>query len=95
MLTLIISKKMTKANARFFILPASADGEDIIVYPKRKGKKVLARFHFLRNQEKKEEGKPNLSLSDFIAPIERKIDDYLGGFVVTAGLGFDEYVKLS
>ena len=93
MLAQIISKKMTKANARFFILPASSDGEDIMVYPKRKGKKIVAKFHFLRNQERKEEGTPNLSLSDFIAPFESKIDDYIGGFVVTAGIGLDEYVE--
>ena len=43
-------------------------------------------FRFLRNQEQKEKGVPNLSLSDFIAPESTGITDYIGVFVVTATL---------
>jgi len=41
----------------------------------------------------KEEGTPNLCLSDYIAPKESGIPDYLGAFAVTAGLGAEELVK--
>jgi 5-methyltetrahydrofolate--homocysteine methyltransferase len=40
----------------------------------------------LRNQELKEKGVPNLSLSDFIAPESSGLTDYIGAFVVTAAL---------
>ena len=30
-------------------------------------------------------GRPNIALADFIAPKELGVDDYIGGFVVTAG----------
>jgi len=33
----------------------------------------------------KRDGRPNLALSDFVAPRESGIADYVGGFVVTAG----------
>ena len=49
-------------------------------------KERISRFTFLRNQEKKEEGVPNLSLSDFIAPDTSGLTDYIGAFVVTAAL---------
>ena len=43
-------------------------------------------FRFLRNQEKKEKGVPNLSLSDFIAPESSGLTDHVGLFVVTADI---------
>jgi len=51
---------------------------------------TLATFHFLRQQMPKEEKLDNLSLADFIVPEGENIDDYIGGFVVTAGIGADE-----
>ena len=51
---------------------------------------TLATFHFLRQQMPKEENLDNLSLADFIVPEDEKIDDYIGGFIVTAGIGADE-----
>jgi 5-methyltetrahydrofolate--homocysteine methyltransferase len=54
---------------------------------------VLATFRFLRNQQLKEPGQPNLCLADFIAPKDSPGADYLGGFAVTAGLGVEEWVS--
>ena len=34
----------------------------------------------------KRDGRPNVALSDFVAPVESGREDYLGGFVVTAGI---------
>jgi len=53
---------------------------------------VVSTFRFLRNQQLKEAGQPNLCLSDFIAPKEADVVDYVGGFAVTAGLGVEEWV---
>jgi 5-methyltetrahydrofolate--homocysteine methyltransferase len=41
-------------------------------------------LRFLRNQEPKETGIPNLSLSDYVAPESSGLTDYIGTFVVTA-----------
>ena len=48
----------------------------------------------LRQQEAIADGKPNLSLADFVAPRgARGRTDYLGAFAVTAGLGADDLVR--
>jgi len=46
----------------------------------------------LRQQMDKGEGKTNVALSDFVAPVGQG-PDYVGGFAVTAGHGEDEIVK--
>ena len=50
-------------------------------------------MYHLRNQEKKEEGVPNLCLADFVMPEEQGRTDYIGLFAVTAGHGLDSIVK--
>jgi len=74
------------ANAVFGILPANTVGDDIEVY--KDGK--VTTFNMLRQQEvtKNEVYK---CLSDYIAPKESGFKDYLGGFIVTAGIGANEY----
>jgi 5-methyltetrahydrofolate--homocysteine methyltransferase len=47
-------------------------------------------LHTLRQQLEKREGRFNSALSDFIAPVTSGVPDYIGGFVVTAGIGEDE-----
>lgn len=89
----IIDKKLLTANGTVKILPANSVGDDIEVYTDDTRKKVLAVFRNLRNQTVKDDGAPNLCLSDFIAPKETGIPDYLGAFAVTAGIGADMLVK--
>ena len=90
MLDTIIHKQWLKAKAVFGIFPAAAVGESVEIYDDEKNK--ISDFHFLRNQEEKEEGVPNLSLSDFIAPKETGLTDYIGAFAVTAGLGIEKHL---
>ncbi|MGZ4739330.1 MAG: methionine synthase, partial [Ilumatobacteraceae bacterium] len=59
--------------------PAHGDGDDIVLPQDQ------CRLHGLRQQLKRRDGKPNLSLSDFVAPRNAGIIDHIGGFVVTAG----------
>ena len=75
--------------ADFFILPARRCIDDAAVYSNENEQKPLAVFHFLRQQRKMANGIPNLSLADFLHPKEL---DYLGGFVVTAGIGLEKIV---
>ena len=64
--------------------PANARGDDIVVWADETRTTELARFHGLRQQMEKANGKPNLCLSDFVA---EDGEDWLGGFAVTAGHG--------
>jgi 5-methyltetrahydrofolate--homocysteine methyltransferase len=89
----VISKKMLKANGVFGFYPARSVKEDVVIYLDEQGKEPFSALHFLRNQEKKTEGTPNLSLADFIVPQSSGIPDYIGLFAVTAGIGIEKWVK--
>ena len=54
--------------------------------------KEIQKLEFLRQQIKKVESQPNLSLSDFIAPAETNIQDYIGAFSVTVK-GIETHIK--
>jgi 5-methyltetrahydrofolate--homocysteine methyltransferase len=93
MLKDIVKYKWLRANGVVSILPANSYQDDIIVYDPSEPARELERFYFLRNQEQKEAGVPNLCLSDFIAPEQSGRKDYLGFFAATAGIGCDEKSK--
>jgi 5-methyltetrahydrofolate--homocysteine methyltransferase len=82
----IIDYQIITAKGIFGLFPAVSCGDDIKVYsgPETNREKVI--FRFLRNQEIKEEGIPNLCLSDFIAPESSGIKDNIGAFVVSADI---------
>jgi 5-methyltetrahydrofolate--homocysteine methyltransferase len=90
----IIDQKLLTAKAVFGLFPAWADEDDVRVYSDKSRKTVKSIFRFLRNQEPKEKGVPNLSLSDYIAPESTGLNDWIGAFVVTADIdkeAFDNY----
>ncbi|MBX3477685.1 MAG: methionine synthase [Brevundimonas sp.] len=84
MLTRIVAEKWFTARGVVGFWPANARGDDIVVWSDEDRTTELARFHGLRQQIAKSNGKPNLCLSDFVA---EDGDDYLGAFAVTAGHG--------
>ncbi|MDX2127788.1 MAG: methionine synthase [Chloroherpetonaceae bacterium] len=86
----IIEEKSLKASGVYFIYPANSVGDDVEVYTDESRSSVLKTFHFLRQQGEMSKGLPNFSLSDFIAPKESGLEDYFGGFAVTAGIGTEE-----
>ncbi len=90
MLSIIFEKRMLQANVVIGLYPANSVGDDIEIYENESRQTVLKEFHFLRNQEA---NKINLCLADFIAPKETGINDYLGCFVVTSGLGIEKWIK--
>jgi len=92
MLKKILKEKSLKAKAIFGLFPANSVGDDIEVYDAKKTK-TLAKFLTLRQQLKKKEGEPNIALSDFIAPKDSEIEDYIGCFCVSTGFGSDELSK--
>jgi len=75
------------------IFPANSTGDDIDVYADESRKTLLQTLHTLRQQQEKASGEPNLALADFIASKESGLNDYIGGFAVTAGLGIEKLLK--
>jgi 5-methyltetrahydrofolate--homocysteine methyltransferase len=69
--------------------PASGEGEDVVLYTDESRSSELTRFPMLRQQAVLGEGTPNRCLSDFVAPRSSGVDDWIGAFAVTAGLGAD------
>ncbi|MGQ3041194.1 MAG: methionine synthase [Brevundimonas sp.] len=84
MLKRIIDEKWFTAKGVVGFWPANARGDDIVVWTDETRTAEAARFHGLRQQIAKSNGKPNLCLSDFVA---EDGNDYLGAFAVTAGHG--------
>jgi len=91
MLRRIIAEKLLTARATIGFWPAARCGtDDIDVYADESRSRVIATLHHLRQQLEKPNGKPNLSLADFIAPLGSGASDYIGGFCVTTGHGVKE-----
>ena len=93
MLDKIINEEWLINKAVVGIWPANSVGEDIEVYTDETRNRVADKFYMLRQQQKKKEGQPNHSLADFIAPKESGVKDFIGGFVVTAGIGIEEHIE--
>ncbi len=83
MLARIIDGKWFNPRAVLGFWPANAVGDDIRLFTGEDRSKPLATLHTLRQQVTKRGDRPNVALSDFVAPEGRP--DYVGGFVVTAG----------
>jgi 5-methyltetrahydrofolate--homocysteine methyltransferase len=87
MLERIVAERWLRANAVFGFWPANAEGDDILVYGDEARAKPIAVLHTLRQQLGRREGRANLALADFIAPRASTRADYIGAFIVTAGIG--------
>ena len=86
----IVKEKWFEARSVVGFWPANAVGDDIVVYKDDTRKEKIATFHTLRQQMPRRDERPNIALSDFVAPSDTKVPDYVGAFVVTTGIGEDE-----
>jgi 5-methyltetrahydrofolate--homocysteine methyltransferase len=94
MLQQIIDEKWLTAKAVIGIYPANTVNSDSIeIYESNIRDSVKTTFHHLRQQVKKAPGQPNLALTDFLAPKETGVEDFLGMFAVTAGIGIEPHIK--
>ncbi|MAZ02434.1 MAG: hypothetical protein CMN56_04785 [Sneathiella sp.] len=93
MLDKVIAEKWMSARAVVGLFPAARDGDDVIVYTDESRTAEKHRFHFLRQQMSRKNGRANHCLADFIAPADSGIPDYIGGFAVTAGLGIEKKLE--
>jgi 5-methyltetrahydrofolate--homocysteine methyltransferase len=89
----IISEKLLTANGIVGIYPANSNGDDIEIYSDENRTGLLEIIHTIRQQSKKTDGVPNLSLADFIAPKESGVKDYIGMFAVTTGIGIEKIIN--
>jgi 5-methyltetrahydrofolate--homocysteine methyltransferase len=89
MLKLIVSEEWISAKAVIGFFPANSLDDDIILYTDDSRSQQREVLHHLRQQNVKAPGRPNYCLSDFIAPVDSGVADYMGGFAVTAGIGIE------
>ena len=89
MLKQLLEENWLEAKGIYGIFPANQINDDDIELTDENGK-YLQTFLTLRQQSAKTKGAPNIALSDFIAPKDSGITDYMGAFCVTTGFGVDE-----
>ena len=86
----VIDEKLLQANAVVGIFPANSINEDIELSDENG--EVFMTLNHLRQQLDKKGNTPNFCLSDFIAPKESGVQDYMGAFAVTAGINIEPLV---
>ena len=96
LLNKIVDRNALTARAVVGFYPANSVGDDVELYTDESRSKVLDDLYFLRQQSDKRGQRASLPkesfcLADFVAPKESGVADHIGAFVVTAGLGVDEY----
>ena len=69
---------------------ASTADDDIVLFSDESRTAEIDRLHTLRQQMAKPDGRPNVALADYTAPLASGVADYVGAFAVTAGGGLDE-----
>jgi 5-methyltetrahydrofolate--homocysteine methyltransferase len=92
MLDTLVRERWLVASAVLGFYPAASTGDDIEIYAGAGRAQAHAMLHHLRQQKVKPAGQPQLCLSDFVAPRESGVADYVGAFAVTAGIGIEERV---
>ncbi len=92
MLHRCMEEKWLRASAVIGLFPANAVGDDIQVFESEERVEPIVSFHFLRKQGRQPKGKHNECLADFVAPAHTGLNDYIGAFACTAGIGIDAWV---
>jgi 5-methyltetrahydrofolate--homocysteine methyltransferase len=87
MLRQMVEENWLTANGAIGFWPASADGDDIVLYEDEARTKERVRLFTLRQQiaRSSDSKRHHTALADFVAPTG--VPDYIGGFAVTAGIG--------
>jgi 5-methyltetrahydrofolate--homocysteine methyltransferase len=89
MLERLVREQWLTANAVIGLWPANSVGDDIEVYGDDARKAPIATLHTLRQQIARVNNREraHTALSDFVAPRESGVADYIGAFAVTTGIG--------
>jgi 5-methyltetrahydrofolate--homocysteine methyltransferase len=89
----IVERKELTARAVYGFFPAASEGDDIVLYADGSRSRERARLPMLRQQWEREGQTAFRSLADYVAPASSGLEDYLGAFAVTAGVGVEELVE--
>mgnify|MGYP000046815613 FL=1 len=89
MLDNLIANGGLEAKGVMGLFPANRRDDDVVIYTDESRTETLGVSHHLRQQTQKPKG-ANYCLSDFVAPVGSGINDYIGAFAVTGGIGEDE-----
>jgi 5-methyltetrahydrofolate--homocysteine methyltransferase len=84
----IVAGQLITIRGVYGFWPAHSLGDDIVVC--EADSKERLRFNMLRQQERQPDGVPNLSLADFIAARDSGLQDFIGAFAITGGLGAED-----
>ncbi len=90
LLRTIVEQKDLIAKAVVGIFPANGVGEVTDIFVDEERKNTIAKLPHLRQQTEQPFSRPNLSLGDYIAPYDTNLQDYIGAFAVTTGVGVPE-----
>ncbi len=93
MLRKIVAENWFTARAIVGLWPANSEGDDILIFADEVRSTPMAVLHTLRQQLPRREGRANVALADFVAPRASGLADYIGAFVVTAGIGEEAVVE--
>jgi len=103
MLDLMVKEKWIKAKGVIGFWPAEANVATDTIRVSRgsarptshaaQGSPDMLELYHIRQQSKKAKGRPNQSLTDYIAPASAQKEDHIGAFAVTAGIGIEPHVK--
>src|SRR5262249_28838753 len=86
----IVEGGRLSANAVYGFFPANSEDDDLVIFEDESRSKERMRLPTLRQQWERDGQKSFRSLSDYLAPRDSGIPDYIGAFAVTAGIGADE-----
>ncbi len=89
----IIRERLLTPRAAYGFWPAASDGDDLVLFSDASRTREQVRFPMLRQQGQQPDGKPNLCLADFAAPLESGIPDHVGAFAVTSGVETDDLAR--
>ena len=90
MLDELEQKPILTANGVYGLFPANSVGDDLELYDSQG--QPIATFPMLRQQELRSDGTYRC-LADYVMPKDRGAQDYVGAFIVTAGIGAQEYAS--
>jgi 5-methyltetrahydrofolate--homocysteine methyltransferase len=93
MLNKLIQDKSIHARAVFGFWPASGHANDTVIYADEQRNTELTRLCHLRQQDARGGRDVMHCLADYIAPHDSERQDYIGAFLVTAGIGAEEVAR--
>jgi len=92
MLAGLVAGGELRARASYGFFPANGVGDDVEIYADRARSGLRGTLHTLRQQSDRGDAESNHALGDFVAPRESGLQDWLGAFAVTSGIGAAELV---